>query len=315
MTYVPLAAVEHDGRVESLHYGAYVALDQGGNLAEHAGDPDHIIFGRSAWKPAQATAMLERGLDLPDEQLAVVCASHSGGPAHLRLVQAILRDAGVNESALANAPDLPLGPSERLAAIAARADPRPLTANCSGKHAGMIATSVRNGWAVQCGAYLDPDHPLQQHICHTIKRLAGPTADTAGRDGCGAPTYTSSLVALARTFRRIATATPESPEAHVHRAMTSHPVHCAGEDRVATDVMLALPRILAKDGAEGVFAAAHPDGRAIAIKIADGSPRAWRPVIAHLLARLGFDMTLFEHAGILGTSSGDRRPLIRVRAV
>jgi L-asparaginase II len=314
MTYVPLATVEHDGRVESVHYGAYVALGGTGALAATAGDPDAAVFGRSAWKPAQATAMVECGLDLPDEQLAVVCASHSGGAAHLRLVQGILQHAGVTDSALANTPDLPLGADEKHAAIAAGGQHRALTANCSGKHAGMIATSIRNGWPVAGGTYLDPDHPVQRRIWRTIKRLAGPTARKAGRDGCGAPTYTSSLRALADTFRRVSAAPADSPEAAVYRAMTSHPLHAAGVGRVATDLMLALPGVIAKDGAEGVFAAAHPDGRAIAVKIADGNPRAWRPVLANLLTQLGFDMTAFEHAGVL-TSPGDRRPFIRVRAL
>ena len=36
---------------------------------------------------------------------------------------------------------------------------------------------------------------------------------------------------------------------------------------------------VAKDGAEGVLVAARPDGRAIALKLADGSWRASRPVV------------------------------------
>ena len=36
----------------------------------------------------------------------------------------------------------------------------PLTQNCSGKHAAMLATCVVNGW--DTATYRDPEHPLQQ---------------------------------------------------------------------------------------------------------------------------------------------------------
>ena len=42
--------------------------------------------------------------------------------------------------------------------------------------------------------------------------------------------------------------------------------------------MRGVPGMIAKDGAEGVYAAGLPDGRGIAIKITDGAIRA-RPVV------------------------------------
>jgi L-asparaginase II len=38
--------------------------------------------------------------------------------------------------------------------------------------------------------------------------------------------------------------------------------------------MAGIPGLIAKDGAEGVFAAALPDGTAVAVKIDDGAQRA-----------------------------------------
>ena len=51
-----------------------------------------------------------------------------------------------------------------------------------------------------------------------------------------------------------------------------------GERRDVTTFMRHVPGLMAKDGAEGVFAAALPDGRAVALKIADGADRA-RPAV------------------------------------
>jgi L-asparaginase II len=51
--------------------------------------------------------------------------------------------------------------------------------------------------------------------------------------------------------------------------------------------MRHVPGLMAKDGADGVFAAALPDGRAVALKIADGANRARPPLMLAALARLG----------------------------
>jgi L-asparaginase II len=48
-----------------------------------------------------------------------------------------------------------------------------------------------------------------------------------------------------------------------------------------------VPGLIAKDGAEGVFAAALPDGGALAVKIADGAARPLPPVVTASLETLG----------------------------
>jgi L-asparaginase II len=48
-----------------------------------------------------------------------------------------------------------------------------------------------------------------------------------------------------------------------------------------------VPGLIAKNGADGVFAAALPDGRAFALKILDGSARPIPPLIAATLTALG----------------------------
>ena len=47
-------------------------------------------------------------------------------------------------------------------------------------------------------------------------------------------------------------------------------------DPDVTRLMRLVPGLMAKDGAEGVHVAALPDGRAVALKIADGGGRARR---------------------------------------
>jgi L-asparaginase II len=63
--------------------------------------------------------------------------------------------------------------------------------------------------------------------------------------------------------------------------------------------MDAVPGLVPKDGAEGVFAAALPDGAAVALKIDDGASRAAGLAVVAGLHRLGVTADLAE-AQVLG---------------
>ena len=52
--------------------------------------------------------MVELGLDVAPELLALVCASHDGTPAHLAAVTAVLHGVGLGPDDLRNTADLPL---------------------------------------------------------------------------------------------------------------------------------------------------------------------------------------------------------------
>jgi L-asparaginase II len=71
--------------------------------------------------------------------------------------------------------------------------------------------------------------------------------------------------------------------------MRAHPEFVAGDGMLVTELMRAVPGLLAKSGAEGVMAFALPDGRAAAIKVEDGSSRSIAPLTRALLDHLGCD--------------------------
>jgi L-asparaginase II len=73
--------------------------------------------------------------------------------------------------------------------------------------------------------------------------------------------------------------------------MRSHPDLVGGTARDITLLMQGVPGLVAKDGAEGVEAAALPDGRCVALKIDDGSGRVRAPVAIAALEHLGVDVT------------------------
>jgi L-asparaginase II len=281
-----VARVVRGGVAESVHRGHLVVLAPDGTVVARRGEPDATFFPRSSLKLVQAVAMLRCGLDLDGELLTLACASHSGEPDHVAGARRILAGAGLDEADLQNTPALPLDAEAASAWVAAGNKPARLTQNCSGKHSAMLATCVAAGW--DRATYRDPDHPLQRATRATVAELTGdgdPVHVTV--DGCGAPLFSCTPTGLARAFARIATAPAGTPEHRVAAAVRAHPWWLGGTGRFPTRLIEAVPGLVAKDGAEGVFAAALPDGGALAVKIADGSPRPLPPVVTTLLGVLG----------------------------
>ena len=292
-SFVPVAITRRSGFDESIHFGAVVGLSSTGEVAFAVGDPTAAIFPRSSNKPMQAVAMVRAGLQLSPDLLALVCASHDGTPEHLDAARRILAIAGLDESSLANTADLPLDDAAAEAVLRAGGGRTPLQMNCSGKHSGMLVTSAINGWPIDI-TYLLPEHPLQQQITTTIDDLVAEQHRHIGVDGCGSPAHVISLLGLARGFRAIATGAAGSAGDSVYQAMTGHPEMVGGGDRDVTQLMRTVTGVMAKDGADGVFAAALPDGRAVAIKIADGANRARPPVMLAAQRALGIDTGAVE---------------------
>ncbi len=289
---VRVAEVVRSGFVESVHHGSVVVLASDGSVQLAVGDLASPIFPRSSNKPIQAAAMVRAGLPLDGELLALASASHSGEAFHLDGVRRILRSAGLDLDALQNTPDLPLDDAERTAWLAAGKPKAALAQNCSGKHSAMLATCVAAGWDV--ATYRDPEHPLQQLMNSTLAELAGEPVAATGVDGCGAPVMAVSLTGLARAFAAIATAPAGSAEARVAGAIRANPAWVGGTGRDVTAFIAGVPGLVAKDGAEAVYAAALPDGRAVALKIADGGNRAAQVVLAAALRAAGVQAAVLD---------------------
>jgi L-asparaginase II len=112
-----------------------------------------------------------------------------------------------------------------------------------------------------------------------------------------------------------AIATVAGERGAVWRAMSVHPELVGGPTRPVTHLMRAVPGLMAKDGAEGVMVAALPDGRAVAVKIADGAMRAAVPVAAAALRRLGVEVPASVDAVLAPPALGGGRPVGGVRSL
>jgi L-asparaginase II len=283
------------GIVESRHEVSVAVADGAGRIRARAGDAELVVFARSAIKPIQALPLVEEGIadryGLGEEELALVCASHNGEPAHVAVARSILSRIGVAEESLGCGADRPFGEAADRALMEAGEQPGRIHNNCSGKHAGMMALALGNGWPI--AGYIRQDHPVQQRMLGLVAEWSGLPAEEIGTavDGCCVVTFALPLSALARAFGRFAGSArrPGTAAARIVRAMTRHPDMVAGEGRLDTDIVRVTGgRVLAKVGAEGVFAAIVPGAElGVVLKVEDGSKRAAAPALVGVLRALG----------------------------
>jgi L-asparaginase II len=281
-----LAEITRSGVVESVHSGHLVILNSDGSVYLTKGDPTLLTYPRSTIKSIQTSAMIRSGLQLEPRLLALVSASHSGAAMHQEGALEILASAGLAEKDLQNAKDKPLGEIERRAW--GNQEPMRLAMNCSGKHAGMLATCVAAGWPT--ANYLDPAHPLQVAIKKELENLAGEEVSLTSADGCGAPLFLISLMGLARAMRAITISTDPIHQSVV-QACRDFPEMVAGEKRLTTRLMREVPGLFMKEGAEGVEVATLADGRTIVFKVSDGSIRPFETLMVAALAEFGINVT------------------------
>lgn len=310
--FVPLAVVRRSGIDESVHFGACVGLASDGSIAFSFGDPHVQIFPRSSTKPLQALAMVRAGLQLPAEKLALVCSSHNGEEVHQNMVLEILAEFGLSENDLGNTPDHPMHTDSAHVAIRNGKPKSALQMGCSGKHSGMLATCVINGWPTT--GYLEQAHPLQNAITATIADVTGKDVAAIGIDGCGAPAHVIELVGMARAMHAMAIGEAGDSGLQIFEAMSQFPFMVGGTGRDVTTIVSAVPGLFAKDGADAVYVAGMADGRAVALKLSDGSGRGTPTVLLAALHKLGIDVSAVPES-IVEAVYGHGKRVGEVRAI
>ncbi len=283
--------------VESFHTGALAVVTPDGVPVATMGDVSRPVFPRSAIKAMQCLPLIESGAadhyGYDVAEIALACASHTGTPRHAELAAKMLGEAGLEEAALGCGAHMPLGSSAQKALIRSGREPTQLHNNCSGKHAGMLATARHLGEPIE--GYWKPDHPVQRRVHATLSELTGLALnrDVMGFDGCSLPNWAMSLSATARLFARFVTKKGMGPDRRravdrILQACWAEPELVAGPGRADTVVMRKLPgRIFMKTGAEGVYAGGFPElGLGFALKIDDGTTRASAGAVIALIERV-----------------------------
>ena len=308
-----LVEVVRGGAVESVHRGWVAVAAPDGSLVASVGDAEAFTFVRSSAKPFQLAAFVASGrfddYGLGTEALAIMASSHSGEDRHVRLVQEILRRAGLTSAVLANQIHAPYDTETAHRLIRDGERPTVLRGNCSGKHAGMVLFAKASGWPID--GYWAAEHPVQRLALETLSALSDVPIEevVTAVDGCGVMTFGIPLRGLAVAFARLgdpsAVADPPLRAAlvRIRDAMMGHPELVGGSRRrLDTDLMRAMPhRLVSKGGAEGVVAMAVPPGAlsaqapygdgpmGVAIKVEDGgwARRAPEVTAVAVLRQLG----------------------------
>lgn len=289
-----ITQITRSGHVESFHVGYGVIVDATGKIVKAYGDTEYLTYVRSSAKPLQGMAVLRSGaydnFKLTQEELAVICSSHSGEPIHTETVSSIFSKAGLDSDLLACGIHPPIHRESSQALQKAGIDPQQIHNNCSGKHSGMLVTSIQLGYPPE--NYLNPEHPVQQYIYDIVKEYTSSDQIHRGVDGCSAPVFHLPLQKVAMAFARISQ--QESKECRqIFQAMNGNPHLVGGEGRFDTALMESYPeKILSKGGAEAVSAAGFimPDGQVygLAVKVLDGNYRAIGQMVLKILEDIGF---------------------------
>jgi L-asparaginase II len=268
-----LVEVRRNGVIEATHQVHAVAV-RGGEVVAAAGEPSLRCFMRSSSKPLQALPLVQARDDLPDDELAIACASHNDTPEQVAAVRALLARAEATED------DLELG-------LQAGRPPERIHNNCSGNHAGMLALCRARGWPTE--GYRLPEHPVQQACLevHAAAAEVEPDGLATGTDGCGIVTFALPLERMAHAFSRFESLPGGS---RVAAAMRARPDLVGGPDGADYLLMRDAPGWLAKGGAEGLLCAAGPDGVGVVLKTEDGSSRCHAPALVAFLAPFDVDL-------------------------
>lgn len=265
--------------IESVHHGHLAVARADGHVLASAGDAQHPTFVRSAAKPFQAMACLELLGPAADEltaaEVAVSWSSHRAEERHLDAVRRLLERSGTAEDALT----CPVAIGEARPG----ASPSRVQRDCSGKHALFALAGHQLGLAGP--ALVAPDGVLQRAVLDLIDSTIGPI-QALGIDGCGAPAVQVPLAGLAQGFADLAAG---GRGQRVRDAGFAHPELVGGEGRAETALLAA--GIVAKPGAEGVFAAGWRDaagqGSGVAVKVLDGAARGAATAVVGVLEALG----------------------------
>jgi len=274
--------------VENQHYGWWVVVDNQGTVVHNQGDIDNTaVFLRSTAKPFQALPLIEAGhhQQLTSEELAIICASHTGSHYHQGLVQSILAKGSLTADMLQCGCHWPIDIKARQTLYQTSQTASTLHHNCSGKHAGMLFYSQQSNFPT--ATYLNPAHPLQKEILRQISEYSGCSKVNFGVDGCSAPAFRLPIGAGARLFAALASEPVFKP---IITAMTTFPDAMGGCNRIDTEIIRASDqKLLAKVGADGVLAVSNLAlQQGLLLKVADGSEWARNHYIVDVLHHLGW---------------------------
>lgn len=269
-----------DGLVEEFHEGFFMLLSKPYDTIPY--------YLRSCAKPLQATLLVDYGIDLSEEELALCCGSHAGEECHIKVAKQILDRFDIDESYLKCGVHAPLARSMQDKMLLRGEKARAIHNNCSGKHIGFLVICKIKGWEMT--TYDKPDHPLQVAIKNKINAMCQVEAEyPMTTDGCGVPILSMPLKNLLIGYKNLLRYDK------IVNAIQKYPYIFGGENRLDTEILQQTNGLIAKVGAGGlcvVFNIEKQDG--FVVKINDCSMDARRFAVLEMINRLGWGNIQFD---------------------
>ena len=269
-----------DGLVEELHEGFFMLSTEPYDTIPY--------YLRSCAKPLQATLLIDYGIDLTEEELALCCGSHAGEECHIRVAKQILDKFEIDEKYLKCGVHAPLARSMQDKMLLSGEKARAIHNNCSGKHIGFLVICKKKGWDM--GTYDKPEHPLQIAIKNKINNMCEITSNyPVTTDGCGVPILSMPLKNMLIGYKNLL------QYEKIINAIQKYPYIFGGENRLDTEIIKKTQGLIAKVGAGGlciVFNVKEQVG--FVVKINDCSMEARRFAVLEMINRLGWGNIEFD---------------------
>ena len=295
MAFAPLARECRGKTLDLTHFGYLVIVDENSKVLYSVGDPDDIVFYRSASKPVQALPVIARGLDrkfgLTEEETTIFASSHAGEEFHIAALESILNKTGLSEDMLVMKPAMPSYTPANEARIRKGLAPRKLYHNCAGKHEALmllqreLGGEVRDYWKMGAACQLEVQRAIE--IMSETKQVQ------LGVDGCGVPVFAVPVRCIANAFKNLA-APEHIQDADLQRAteLFVPRIHRYPHMVRGTGYLCSLinedPNIVGKGGANGVYGfALKKEKIGVSFKFTDGTEHLWPLMVKEVLKGLG----------------------------
>ena len=301
-----LVRVDRQGLTESIHCGSAIIYHSTQGLLAAWGNPDKVIFPRSAMKPLQVFTALSSGLTITDKQVAFGCASHHAEEMHVKTAECWLSELNLSaEIHLACGPALPqheqsvvsVTQSSNSSQSNNKSIARRIFHGCSGKHCCQLAFCKHRGWDID--KYYEPLHPSQQALFRHLENLSDRPLEKIAIDGCSLPAPAMTLSGFARAIALLAepqklVQSEKRAALQIFESVTKFPFLTGGTS-APNSLMTEKSRgtFFVKNGSEGVYACIIPEAHcSIVLKMADGAMRAAETAMAGILSEYSNELKI-----------------------
>jgi len=301
MSTIEILVSEYRNNIlECVHSGILTVVSPEG-LKYSVGDPNHLMFYRSASKPVQAIPVVQLGIDkkygLTDEEVAIMAGSQRGEFAHIDVINSLMKKTEIREEMLVMLPTYPLDMPTKEELIKRKLPTRKIYHNCIGKHIACILVQRELGGREE--DYWKPDSLSQQLIMDYVSLVSEYPRENikTGTDGCGVPVFAVPIRYMANTFLRLACPQLVKNEEikpaieRISSLMNKYPRMISGSNAICT-LLNEDKNIVAKGGALGVYCfGLRKERLGIAYKVMDGSYDELPLIAVTILKHIGYEKT------------------------